>query len=141
MVIAQNISRPVSKIGELLKDLALGIINSDQLNYVKDKYENRKDEMGEMVNSFIHLTTSIREITALCKGISIGDYSKSIDLRSSQDTLGQAIQDMNNNLKEVVYQANLISKGNYDIQVNPKSKKDELALALQTMMTGLNRTD
>ena len=140
-IIAKNISTPVSKVGYLLKDLANGIINSDQIKTIQNDYNNRQDEMADMINNFVHLTESTTEITALCEGISIGDYSKSIDLRSNQDMLGQAIQNMNNNLKEVVSQANNISKGNYNIQINPKSEKDELALALQTMMNGLNKTD
>ncbi|MFH1953024.1 MAG: GAF domain-containing protein, partial [Pseudomonadota bacterium] len=133
LIIILFVSRFMRPLGHLTKSaeqVALG-----DLNY-KD-IETSNDEIGKVNKSFKHVVDSLKEITSVCEAVSVGDFSRSVNVRSEHDMLGKSINQMAENLRGVVNQAGEIAKGNYSIQVAPKSEQDELGNALFEMTRSL----
>lgn len=92
-LISKNITDPVIKITEILKNLAKGKIDQSLLMNIKTK-----DEIGEMA---LALNTSIQGLnkkTAFANQIGSGKIDFKLDLISTEDQLGQSLINMRNSL-------------------------------------------
>jgi len=122
----RGIVEPVRKLSGWAKKVAIGDLSYEEIT-------SEKNEIGEMNASFKEVVDSFQAVTDVCETIAIGDFSKTVSLRSDKDTLGKAVNQMRDNLEEVVRQANNISMGDYSGEVIPKSEKDMLGIALERM--------
>jgi tubulin-specific chaperone A len=122
----RRIVEPVRKLSGWAKQVAIGDLSYEEIT-------SEKNEIGEMNASFKEVVDSFQAVTDVCETIAIGDFSKTVSLRSDKDTLGKAVNQMRDNLEEVVRQANNISMGDYSGEVIPKSEKDMLGIALERM--------
>lgn len=85
-------SRLQRTITEPLRDLiavARAIGESGDLNHEVDV--NRRDEIGNLANSFKAMIGYLKEMAAISAGMSDGDLSREITPRSERDTLGHAL--------------------------------------------------
>jgi len=122
----RRIVEPVRKLSGWAKKVAIGDLSYEEIT-------SDKNEIGEMNASFKEVVDSFQAVTDVCETIAIGDFTKTVSLRSEKDTLGKAVNQMRDNLVEVVRQANSISMGDYSGEVVPKSEKDMLGIALERM--------
>jgi tubulin-specific chaperone A len=122
----RRIVEPVRKLSGWAKQVAIGDLSYEEIT-------SEKNEIGEMNASFKEVVDSFQAVTDVCETIAIGDFTKTVSLRSDKDTLGKAVNQMRDNLVEVVRQANNISMGDYSGEVVPKSEKDMLGIALERM--------
>jgi len=123
---ARRIVEPVLTLSGWAQQVSIGDLS----------YENilpQNNEIGQMSNSFKTVVDSFKAVTDVCETIALGDFTKTVDIRSDKDTLGRAVNQMRDNLVEVVKQANSISMGDYSGKVIPKSEKDMLGIALERM--------
>ncbi|HIJ77901.1 MAG: response regulator [Desulfobulbaceae bacterium] len=91
------------------------------------------NEIGELQSSFQQMVISVQGITEVCESIAIGDFTKPIPIRGENDSLGQAVTQMQKNLREVVRQAEAIAQGDFSVQITPWSADDQLGAALLQM--------
>ncbi len=87
------ISRPVGKITDLAKLIAVGDL-SQEISI------SQKDEIGELADAFRDMTESLKTKAEAAEQIAKGNFNVSIEAASSEDTLGNAMTAMRNNLKE-----------------------------------------
>ena len=96
-----------------------------------------KDEVGEMKDEFIRLVKSLKSMADVSQAVALGDYSKSVQVRSSEDVLGKSMNQMVESFKNVVKQARAIAGGDYSSNIVPRSDGDTLGIALFEMTNRL----
>ncbi len=119
---------PLSKVTMQLNALSKGEIKKEHIVY------NANDEIKDIVDSTAIVIEAIETTITQARAVANGDFSKDIELLSSNDRLGYAIQDMTKRLKEITSLAKSLSEGNYDIKIVAKNSDDELGLALIQMI-------
>jgi signal transduction histidine kinase/DNA-binding response OmpR family regulator/methyl-accepting chemotaxis protein len=126
IIVARRIVEPVRRLSGWAERVAIGDLSYEEIT-------SEKNEIGEMNASFKAVVGSFRAVTDVCQTIALGDFTKTVSVRSDKDALGKAVNQMKDNLVEVVRQANNISMGDYSSEVVPKSEKDMLGIALERM--------
>ena len=134
IVFTEKISKPILKLNEWAKRVAMG---ENEILEITDS----KDEIGMVSESFKNVVESMQKITSICKNIAIGDLSEEFRPRSENDPLGDSINTMKENFLEVVGQAKRISSGDYTSDIIPRSDKDELSLSLNNMVEALRKAE
>ena len=117
---------PIKRLSSWTKQVALGELVHHQIR-------TPKNEVGEMVFTFNSLVKSLQSYADVSHSVSIGDYTKSVEIRSSEDVLGKSMNKMVESFKNVVQQANKIANGDYSADIEPRSDKDTLGIALYEM--------
>lgn len=87
-------------LGHLIA-VARAIGESGDLNHRIDV--DRKDEIGDLANSFKNMIRYLKEMAAISAGMSDGDLSREIRPRSEHDTLGHAFASMTEGLRRLVH--------------------------------------
>ena len=128
---SRRIVKPILKLSEWAQRVSIGDLSYEEIPY-------QEDEIGQTSESFRKVVDSFQAVTRICETIAIGDFTKTVDIRSEKDDLGKAVNQMRDNLVEVVYQANNISMGDYSGKVTPKSENDMLGIALERMTRTLH---
>lgn len=118
--------KPIRSLSGIVQKLSTGNM---QIEYMQPQ----NNEIGILYNDLQEVIQTTNEITSISKAIALGDYSRSIRIRSDEDELGFAINQMIDNLNELVLQANAISKGDYDTKLTPLSEKDTLSTSINRM--------
>ncbi|NIM13704.1 MAG: response regulator [Candidatus Aminicenantes bacterium] len=131
IVAAKRIVHPMLELSEWAQQVAIGDLSHEKMSY-------QKNEIGQTAESFKQVVDSFQAVTNVCETIAIGDFTKTVDIRSEKDDLGKAVNQMRDNLVEVVQQANSISMGDYTGKVVPKSENDMLGIALERMTRTLH---
>ncbi|MBU0730647.1 MAG: response regulator [Proteobacteria bacterium] len=131
LTVTRRIIVPVRELSRWSRRIASGDLSYSDIH-------SGPNEIGELAESFKVVVDSFRGISDVCQAIAIGDYSKSIELRSDKDSLSTSVNQMAENLRAVVRQANAVAEGDYSTEILPKSDKDELAIALLNMTTRLS---
>jgi len=88
----ETISNPVKEISLFLKEMGKGEIISFE------NISNRKDEIGEMIESAKVLSIGIKNKADVAFQIGKGNYDIIVPLLSKKDKLGKALIEMKNNL-------------------------------------------
>lgn len=120
---------PIKKLSDWANRVAKG-----DLSY-SEKITSSKNEIGQMSESFLEVVNSFLQVTIVCEAVAIGDFHKTVKVRSDKDRLSQSVNQMAANLHFVVDQVHKISKGDYSAEIVPKSSQDHLNQALSGMIT------
>ncbi|NTV14029.1 MAG: HAMP domain-containing protein [Desulfobulbaceae bacterium] len=99
-IIARQITLPMLKGVNFAEEIAKGIFTS-RLKL------NRQDEIGQLTNSLDHMAESLARQVEVARTIAGGDLTVKIELSSPQDTLGQALQTMQQGLAVTITQTKL----------------------------------
>ncbi|MCP5048987.1 MAG: response regulator [bacterium] len=124
--VARRIVKPILQMSSWAKRVAIGDLSYEEIT-------SQKNEIGEMNASFKDVVDSFRSVTQVCETIAVGDFSKTVAIRSEKDALGKAVNQMKDNLVDVVRQADSISMGDFASEVVPRGEKDALGIALGRM--------
>ncbi len=92
--IANSISRPIKKTTRILKELAKGKIDQNNLLEIKTK-----DELGNMADSVNYLINGLHRTTEFASSVGQGDLDVGFEKLSDEDVLGEALLEMRDNLK------------------------------------------
>jgi len=65
-----------------------------------------KNEVGDMTNTFNRLVKSLKSYADVSQSAALGDYSRSVEIRSKEDVLGKSMNQMIESFKGVVNQSN-----------------------------------
>ncbi len=133
VLVTKKIVTPIKVISAWAKQVAIGEL-------VKREVKAPENEVGEMVDTFNSLVNSLHSYAEVSESAALGDYSKSVIIRSEKDLLGKSMNQMVESFKKVVEQANRIAKGNYSTNIVPRSEKDTLGIALYEMTNTLRVT-
>ena len=117
---------PIKKISEWAKQVAHGEL------IVRD-IRVANNEVGEMKDTFNWLVHSLRSFSDVSQSVALGDYSKTVTVRSDKDVMAISMNQMVDSFKNVVKQARSIASGDYSTNVMPRSENDTLGIALYEM--------
>ncbi|MCK9203396.1 MAG: ATP-binding protein [Bacteroidales bacterium] len=118
--------KPIKKISEWAKQVAHGELIMRDIRVANN-------EVGEMKDTFNWLVNSLRSFADVSQSVALGDYSKTVKVRSSKDVMAISMNQMVESFKNVVKQAKAIASGDYSTNVMPRSDKDTLGIALYEM--------
>lgn len=91
-----------------------------------------KNELGALADSFTDLITITKNFSEIAAAIGKGDYSVPIKIRSEQDTLGIALDNMKNDLQKLSNEnekTTWLLKGNSELNDKIRGEKDIYNLA------------
>lgn len=127
---------PIKQLSSWAKQVAVGQLDNKDI-----KAPN--NEIGEMVQTFNRLVQALQKYARVARLMALGDYSEKVEVRSSDDVLGNSMNTMVESFKLVVEQANRIAKGDFSVNILPRSEKDTLNIALfeMTRMLALNASE
>jgi signal transduction histidine kinase/DNA-binding response OmpR family regulator len=128
IVIAVLIIRAVTKPVAELVQLVEGVQQSGDLSQRANI--RRNDEIGVMATALNDFLKTLAEKAAVAKTVATGNLDTSVELRSSDDTLGRALRDMLAGLKGKEQAMNDLSVGKLDVTVKLASARDVLAGAM-----------
>jgi len=125
-----RVNKRIKILLETAENVALGDLSLE-------KIKTESDEIGQVNASFRNMINSLRDITAVCEATAVGDFTKSVEIKSEKDILGKSVNQMAESLRNVVKQAGHIAEGDYSIEIQPQSEHDELGIALHKMTSAL----
>lgn len=97
---------------------------------------NSRDEIGQLAYAFNQLIEVTREYSGAAAAIGNGDYSVDVKVRSGQDTLGLALNDMKNNLRQLAAEnerRTWLLTGNGELNDKIRGEKDLKELAQEVV--------
>jgi methyl-accepting chemotaxis protein len=100
LLIGSRLQRTITEPLDDLIAVARAIGESGDLNHEIDV--ERKDEIGNLANSFRNMIAYLKEMADISQGMSSGDLSREITPRSERDTLGYAFASMTEGLRDLV---------------------------------------
>ncbi len=95
LLIANSIVKPIHMLVDMADKLALGDVN------VNVEHTSR-DEIGDLVESFGKMITSIRDQALSAEKVAAGDLTVEVAVRSENDLLGKKLAEMVENNNEVL---------------------------------------
>lgn len=94
--VSVSISKPIIRVVDASRQLALGRVDIDLSDL------DSKDETGLLANAFTEMLEGIRKQVVAAEKISNGDFTNPVPLRSNEDTLGLALQKIENELSHTL---------------------------------------
>ena len=119
---------PLKLVTEQIKSLSRGEIKNMDIEY------KARDEISDLLFSSKRLMASIGSTINQAKAVASGDYSNRINIESTSDELGYAINEMTDRLDEVGKLALGLSQGEVHTKIDVKGDKDALGIALNALM-------
>ncbi|MDR1289942.1 MAG: methyl-accepting chemotaxis protein [Planctomycetaceae bacterium] len=98
-VIAGNITPGIRKVAESMQEIAL---TGDLTVNVDEKFKQRKDEVGDLANSFTFLTGEFRSVEKLAINLAEGNWDVDVAIRGERDVMNIHLCQMLNQVNEVL---------------------------------------
>lgn len=131
IVISRSISKPIIRVAEVLKKIALGDL-SDTVTV------DSQDEIGDLAGAMTGVVWSLTEMAGVAGKLAKGDINVNFKPKSDQDVMGNAMVAMVGSLKEMAEVTEKIAKGDLTVDFQPKSDRDVMGNALFKMKTDLS---
>ncbi len=101
--LTKSIMKPIRHITKSAETVASGVLDI-QIDY------DMEDEIGQLGRSFLRLTETMKEQSAVLGALAGGDYTVSIPVRREEDAVNQAINHMIDNTNEVMGVINIAAE-------------------------------
>ncbi|MDR1923024.1 MAG: methyl-accepting chemotaxis protein [Planctomycetaceae bacterium] len=112
VAIAQNITPGIKSVAQTMTDIAE---TGDLTVTIQDSFMRRKDEIGHLASSFMHLVEQFRSVEHLAKNLASGNWDAEVSVRGDRDImnihLGQMLEQVNNILREVEVVVSEVASG------------------------------
>ncbi len=89
----RSIKKPIAELSDLITMLSRG-------KFVSVTIKKGRDEIGRMAEAIEHMLTGLKEKVEFATNIGKGQYESDFQLLSEDDTMGEALIQMRNNLKQ-----------------------------------------
>lgn len=103
LMISNIISKPVKELARAADKLAMGDIDVSVNT-------TRKDEIGQLMESFARMTANIREQAIAVEKIAGGDLTAKVSVKSENDLMGNKLSELLEGLNEVIGNINSASE-------------------------------
>lgn len=127
-LITKSITNPLKKIEKAAAKINLGDTNVNVAI-------NTNDEIGNLAYTFNKLASTNNQMAKVANAIGEGDYDMELQLRSSEDVLGQALLKMRDNLKA---KTQTLRQNIDELKQSYQYKSDFLANMSHELRTPLN---
>lgn len=125
------ITKPIRSLVTMGRQLAEG-----QLIHAAMVTESGQ-EITLLKSVFMNISGYVRQVADIASQITLGKIDGSVPLRSKQDILGQAVQEMLTHLNAVATIAMKVAEGDLTEQLALRSDEDRFGRAIQAMIDGL----
>ncbi|MDR1485861.1 MAG: methyl-accepting chemotaxis protein [Planctomycetaceae bacterium] len=98
-VIAKNITPGIREVAKSMHEIAQ---TGDLTVSVKERLRQRKDEIGELANSFTFLTGEFRSIEKLAISLAAGQWDANVEIRGERDVMNIHLDQMLRQVNEVL---------------------------------------
>ncbi len=88
-----SIRKPIAELSELITMLSKG-------KFVSVTLKKGRDEIGRMADAIENMLTGLKQKVEFAENIGKGQYESNFELLSQDDTMGEALIQMRNNLKQ-----------------------------------------
>lgn len=130
ILVANSITRPITKIVDIIKEVSIGDLSM--------KIENdRGDEPGILAEEMKKMVSNLNSTAKLAQKVSQGDLEQEVLILSDKDVLGKSLKDMVGTLKDTAVLAEKISRGNLTSEAVVRSEKDTLGKSLESMINNI----
>ena len=97
----------------------------------------RNDEIGALGVVFSQISMYFQNIAEIASRIATGVLADEVNMRSAQDVLGNAVQEMLHSLRNIATVMTNIAEGDLTETIRPRSEADAFGKVIQTMTEGL----
>ncbi|MCB0213788.1 MAG: HAMP domain-containing protein [Anaerolineae bacterium] len=98
---ARSIAKPLTMVTAQVHRLAIGDLSAVEIR-AGNGFEERENEIGELIRAFQELQTYIQEVALGAQRIAQGDLVNQLKPRSEKDVLGKAFTKMTSNLRQLI---------------------------------------
>lgn len=126
-----TITRPVGRLIDVAQQIARGKL-------IQPTLKATHGEIAALSSAFFRIAGYFRHIATVATAIAHGNLEQDVRIRSADDVLGHAFQEMQLSLRRVTELATQIAEGDLTTTVLPRSENDTFCQAIQKMMTGLH---
>jgi two-component system, NarL family, sensor kinase len=95
LVLSNAIARPIQKLKAVVNELSRGVIPQ------RKRGIKSRDEVGQMAEAIYQLTEGMERTSKFAREIGAGNFNSSFETLSDQDTLGQSLLHMRDELKSL----------------------------------------
>ncbi|RMD49232.1 MAG: methyl-accepting chemotaxis protein [Ignavibacteria bacterium] len=130
LLIAPAITKPISKMMEVIREFSLG-------NYDVHLEINSQDEFGELANSLRQLRTAQQEKIAAAERIARGEIQK-VEPASEKDALAHAFNKEVEIFQELMFEADKLIKANQDGNLKMRGNTERFEGGWKSFIEGIN---
>lgn len=131
--IHKSITKPLGNLVEISDSLAQGDIDVSISS-------DRKDEIGELMNSFSRMIDNIRQQALAIEKIAAGDVNIDITPRSEKDILSNSITVVSQKLSEITDEADKLTKSAVEGKLATRGDADKFRGVYKKIIQGFNNT-
>ena len=125
------ISKPIKKLTQIAKRLALGDVNIE----VKT---NLKDEIGQLTESFGEIVDNIKEKADIAQKLAVGDLNVDIKARSDVDTLSESMSQVVMSLKNLISEVTNLTGAALEGNLSTRADVSKHEGAYKATVEGIN---
>jgi methyl-accepting chemotaxis protein len=115
--VVQNVVPGIKSVAQQMTQIA---DTGDLSVEVESRFKKRRDEIGDLANSFAHLTSEFRDVENLAKHLAAGNWKATVEARSESDVmnihLSQMLDQVNELLCEVGNVVEKVSDGTMQLE-------------------------
>lgn len=133
-VIIRNISKPLSSVVAMIKEIEKGHLKN-RLNL------GRKDEIGQLADTMDHYADDLQKyIVGPINKIADGDFDFELNIKDSEDELSPALKKTVESIKGLVYEANTLTSAAIDGELQVRGRTENFKGLYQEIIVGINKT-
>ena len=133
LFIALSVAKPTIELKNAATQLALGEVDVD-IN------ASGKDEISDLSRAIVQMVDGIKVTVSAAQQISKGDMSTHVELRSDNDVLAIAMNDVVGSVSGLVAEAGMLSKAAIEGKLDTRGNADQFEGGFRDIVTGVNDT-
>lgn len=134
LLIASSITKPISKIKLMIKEMSLGHLGM-RLNM------NYQDEVGEMAAAMDHFAEDLQHVVIeTMHQISAGDLSADIEPKDDQDEIIPALKQTIDTIRGLIAESVMMSQAAVEGRLELRSNADDFSGGFREILVGFNHT-
>jgi methyl-accepting chemotaxis protein len=131
--LSQSITQPMKLMTDAAGKLAVGDV-TQTVDYKSN------DEIGELAESFRAMTVMIRERSQIAEGISKGDLTARVEIKSENDMLSKGLARVTDNLKALAVDTELLVKAALKGELSTRADAGTHSGDFRKIVEGINAT-
>lgn len=133
-LVIRNISRPLSEVVSMIKEIEKGHLKS-RLNL------QRKDEIGQLADTMDHYADDLqRYVVVPINKMADGDFDFELNIKDDEDELSPALKKTVESIKGLVYEANTLISAAIDGKLQTRGNSEIFKGAYREIISGINKT-
>jgi len=130
---AKTIVEPLHETSQVMSNIAIGDLSKKVDGFCFGIFDTLKESANKIIDAN-------NEMVEKTKRIADGDLNIALEMRSNNDDLVKALQEMVKSMQEITAKAKLVANGDLTIELHKRSENDELMGAISDMVKSIAST-